>query len=140
MRRSTLMAAIILSSLFPGAAFAFQAKPPVTAAGRTVSFTGTVSGAPAGKTFTLSITKGTYTVDASKARIRDHGKFAKIDVIKPGAKVTVVGTLSGSSLTATSVTTNSAAKKGTEKLKGGGMIAKMKALKDKMSSKKSGAN
>jgi hypothetical protein len=73
----------------------------------TQSFTGPVKGSPSGDTFTLALKKGPMTVDMSKAKVRVNGKFAKKDVIKGGAIVTVVGKMSGTTLMADTVTVKS---------------------------------
>lgn len=77
-------------------------------AGQTQSFTGPVKGSPTGRTFTLGLRKGPMMVDATKAKIRLDGRFAKIDVVKPGSFVTVVGKMSGSTFMADTVTVKSA--------------------------------
>src|SRR5436305_10884954 len=48
-----------------------------------VSYSGMVKGSPSGKTFTLAMRKKSVTVDASGAKVRVNGKFAKFeDAIK----------------------------------------------------------
>jgi hypothetical protein len=81
--------------------------PPKMAPAGVQSFTGPVKGSPNGKTFTLALRKGPMTVDASKAKVRANGKFAKMDVIKGGAIVTVVGKLTGTTIMADTVTVKS---------------------------------
>ncbi|MCW3051754.1 MAG: hypothetical protein JWN14_924 [Chthonomonadales bacterium] len=71
------------------------------------SLTGPVKGSPTGKMFTLALPKGPVTVDASKAKIRVNGKFAKMDMVQGGSMVTVVGKMSGATLMADTVTVKS---------------------------------
>ncbi len=68
-----------------------------------ISVTGPVKGAPVGKTFVVATRKGATTVDASRATIREHGKFASIAAIKAGTLVTARGTLAGTTLMAKAV-------------------------------------
>ena len=66
-------------------------------AGTTVSISGFVKKeGMSGKTFMIGGNKGTFKVDASKARIHDEaGKFFAIAKITPGSNVTAKGTLMG---------------------------------------------
>lgn len=68
------------------------------------SFTGPVKGSPSAGTFTLGLKKGPLTVDASKAKVRVNGRFAKLDSIQGGSFVTVVGKMSGTTFMADTVT------------------------------------
>ena len=118
MRKMTLFAMAALSVLLAGGVQAQKPgmmKPGVTGhkmpmAGATQSFTGMVKGAPAGGSFTLATRKAAYTVTMAKggrARDKASGKFVGVANIKPGSSVTAVGTVSGTTLTAKSVTVNS---------------------------------
>ena len=99
-------------------------------AGKTESFTGPVKGSPIGRTFIMGLRKGPMTVDASKAKVRMDGRFAKIDVVKGGSFVTVVGKMSGATFMADTVTVKS--------LPGGKKAGpnKMAPMKTKMGSEK----
>ena len=105
---------------------------------------GFVKGSPSGKTFTLGATGGPYTVDASKARVTQKGKFYSISSLKGGQQVTVEGTKKGTTIMATTVAAGPskgapATKPVTKKpavvapAKKPGMMSKMK---DKMMGKK----
>ncbi len=67
------------------------------------------------KSFTMLCSKGTVTVEAADASVRDHGKFAKWDVVKKGAKVRVTGTLKGTKMKATMVNVDPAIDSGDKK-------------------------
>lgn len=86
----------------------------------TASVTGPVKGSVTGKTFVIGSRKGAVTVDASAAKIRDKGKFTKIDAIKGGVMVTAKGSMNGTTLKATEITVHS-------KKAGGGKAAGGKA-------------
>ncbi|MBS1714455.1 MAG: hypothetical protein JST30_08985 [Armatimonadetes bacterium] len=75
-------------------------KKPVAA---TNQVSGAVKGEPKGKTFVVASKKGTYTVDASKARCTYKGKFFSIGSLKGGTLVMVTGPAKGSTITATEV-------------------------------------
>ena len=82
---------------------------PMPMAGKTMSLTGMVKGAPTGGSFTLAMKgKSVMVMMAKGARARDKstGKFVGVANIKPGSSVTAVGTMSGTMLTAKSVTVN----------------------------------
>ena len=82
---------------------------PKMATGQKVSYTGTVKDAPTATGFTLMMKKKSVTVTPDKgvtARDQATGKFMAMTAIKPGSRVTVVGTLTGTTLTAKSVTVN----------------------------------
>lgn len=64
---------------------------------------GFVKGSPSGKTFTLGAKGGPYTVDASKARVTQKGKFYSISSLVGGQQVTVEGTMKGKNIMATMV-------------------------------------
>jgi hypothetical protein len=64
---------------------------------------GIVKGAPVGKTFVLANKKGTTTVDASSAKIRERGKFTTIAAVKSGTVAQAKGAMAGSTLKATDV-------------------------------------
>lgn len=102
------------------------------AAGTTQSFTGPVKGTPSGGTFVLALRKGPMTVDTSKAKVRMNGKFAKMDSVKGGSFVTVVGKMSGTTFMADSVTVKSLP--GGKKV-GGDKMAPMKGKMDLPKSK-----
>ena len=78
------------------------------APGATQSFTGPVKGAPVGRTFTLGLRKGPMSVDASKAKVRVNGRFAKMETVQAGSMVTVVGKMSGTTFMADTVTVKGA--------------------------------
>ena len=100
------------------------------ASGATQSFTGPVKGSPTGRMFTLALRKGPMTVDATKAKVRVNGRFAKMDMIKGGSLVTVVGKMSGTTFMADTVTVKSMP--GGQKVGG----TKMSPMKTKMDSGK----
>ena len=80
---------------------ATMARPP---RGGTTKITGPVKGQPSGSSFVVAVPrKGPVNVDASKARFRNQGKFASAAALKPGAMVTVTGTMTGTSMAATEV-------------------------------------
>ncbi len=119
MRKISMFAMAALSVLLAGGALAQKPgkmtpgvmghKMPM--AGKMVSYTGMVKGAPAGGSFTLATRSASYTVTMAKggrARDKSTGKFVGVANIKPGSSVTAVGTLAGTTLTAKSVTVNSA--------------------------------
>ena len=100
--------AVMLAGLaLPAAAKKELAKPApsqsAAAAGQT-SVTGPVKGPVTGKTFVIARKGGTVTVDAGKATVRQAGRFAKLDTVRPGTMVTAKGSMSGTTLTATDVT------------------------------------
>jgi hypothetical protein len=64
---------------------------------------GFVKGSPSGKTFVVGAKSGTFTVDASKARVTMKGKFFSIAKITGGSQVSVEGTKKGMTIMATSV-------------------------------------
>ncbi len=68
-----------------------------------VTVNGVVKGAPIGKTFVLAGKKGTTTVDASHAKIRERGKFTTIAAVKSGTVANAKGTMDGTTLKATDV-------------------------------------
>lgn len=76
------------------------AKKPMPAAN---AVSGAVKGEPKGKTFVVASKKGTYTVDASRARCTYKGKFFSIGSLKGGTLVTVTGPTKGSTIMATEV-------------------------------------
>lgn len=78
--------------------------PGKMAPAATQSFTGPVKGDPSGRMFTLGLKKGPVSVDATKATIRVNGRFAKMEAIKGGTMVTVVGKMAGTTFMATTVT------------------------------------
>jgi len=109
--------------------------PGKMAPAATQSFTGPVKGDPSGRTFTLGLKKGPMSVDATKATIRVNGKFAKMDAIKGGTMVTVVGKMVGTTLMATTVTAKTATAGGKMAPTGGKMAptgGKMGGVKPKM--------
>ncbi len=77
------------------------------AAGETKSFTGPVKGTPSNGSFILAMRSGPMMVDASKAKVRVNGRFAKMDTIKGGSMVTVVGKMDGMKFKADTVTVKS---------------------------------
>jgi hypothetical protein len=79
-------------------------RPKPTTKPGEVSVTGPVKGAPTGKTFVIARKGGDTTVDATKAQIRQGGKFASFNDIKAGLMVTAKGTMQGTTLMATEVT------------------------------------
>ncbi|HEU4754525.1 MAG TPA: hypothetical protein VFU47_15560 [Armatimonadota bacterium] len=83
---------------------AARTAPTAPAAGKMESVTGPVKGAVSGKSFTIARKGGPVTVDASGAKVRENGKFAKLDGLKGGTMVTARGTMNGSTLKATEIT------------------------------------
>lgn len=92
---------------------------PKAAAGGETKISGMVKGSPSGKSFTVGTRKGAVKVDASKAKIRVNGKFAKVDVLTGGTQVNVTGTMSGDTLNATDVDAHPRGKSGGADKKGG---------------------
>src|SRR5688572_2595041 len=84
----------------PPQAYAEDRKKPV--AGQVI-VNGIAKGAPVGKTFVLANKKGTTTVDASSAKIRERGKFTTIAAVKSGTVAQAKGTMDGATLKATDV-------------------------------------
>lgn len=90
---------------------AFRLRPSAPAPGATKSATtevqstvsGIIKGAPAGKTYTVVSGKRTMMVDASKAQIRNKGKFASPNDLKGGAYIRAQGTLNGTTLQAKTI-------------------------------------
>ena len=64
---------------------------------------GFVKGSPSGKTFVVGAKSGTFTVDASKARVTLKGKFFSLAKLTGGSHVPVEGTKKGMTIMATSV-------------------------------------
>jgi hypothetical protein len=75
----------------------------MAAAGGETKISGMVKGSPSGKSFTVGTRKGPVKVDASGAKVRVNGKFAKLDVLTGGTQVNVTGTMSGDTLKAKDV-------------------------------------
>ncbi len=62
---------------------------------------GTVSGAPNGKMFTITTSKGSVSVDAGKGRFRNKkGRFVKSNMLTAGSTVKIKGMMVGSTLSA----------------------------------------
>src|SRR5947209_18287800 len=78
-------------------------KTVVKTSGGMKTVSGMIKGAPTGMTFVVASRGATTTVDASKAKIRVNGKFAKWDAVKSGTQATVMGTMQGTTLMATDV-------------------------------------
>ena len=106
--------ALLALSLLPSLPAALGGRPAAAAeAGEKAgaqTVTGPVKGSPTGKTFTIGRKGGPVTVDASKAKVRQNGKFASFDLIKGGTMVTAKGTMDGTTLKASEVEVH--AKKG----------------------------
>ena len=119
MRKMTLFVMMALSVLLagnvhaqkPGTMGGKMTPHPMPMKGATVSYTGMVKGAPTGGSFTLAMKAKTVTVMMAKggrARDKATGKFIGVNNIQPGSSVTAVGALAGTTLTAKTVTVNSA--------------------------------
>ena len=78
-------------------------KTVVKTSGGEKSVSGMIKGAPTGMTFVLASRGATTTVDASKAKIRVNGRYAKWDAVKSGTQATVRGMMQGTTLMATDV-------------------------------------
>ena len=97
----------------------------------TSTITGSVKGAPTGKTFVVTTASGAVTVDSSKAKFRDaKSKFVSASKLSAGATVEATGTMSGKTLNAsnvkiTSLTGDKPAGK-MDKMSKGGKMDKMK--------------
>ncbi|MBI1333849.1 MAG: hypothetical protein JST12_12715 [Armatimonadetes bacterium] len=92
---------------------------------------GFVKGAPSGRTFQVGTSKGTYTVDASKAKVTLKGKFFALSGLTGGSQVTVEGTLKGMNMMAKMVSI------GNLRAAGKPVAATMKPAPKKMDSKPS---
>ena len=110
MKRFTLFLGLALACLTLGA----QAQKPSGKMGKmgqvkqvpgTASIVeGTVSGAPNGKMFTITTSKGSVTVDAGKGRFRNRkGRFVKSAMLTAGSTVKIKGMMVGSTLSAKDV-------------------------------------
>ncbi len=110
MKRFTLFLGLALACLTLGA----QAQKPSDKMGKmgqvkqvasTASIVeGTVSGAPNGKMFTITTSKGSVTVDAGKGRFRNKkGRFVKSAMLTAGSTVKIKGMMVGSTLSAKDV-------------------------------------
>lgn len=74
-----------------------------TAMAHAEKISGFVKGSPSGKMFVLGSKKGEFKVDASKASVRNNGKFFSISSLTGGSQVTVEGTVKGKMVMAKSV-------------------------------------
>jgi len=97
--RLAAVAAMLVTTVWAGPVLAKKDAPDA----KHTSITGPVKGQPAGKTFVIATRKGTTTVDATGAKVRNKGKFASFDLIKGGTMVTAKGTLQGDTLKAEEV-------------------------------------
>ena len=103
----TTAAALAFALALPASAkkeMAPAGKAPAAAATGQTSVTGPVKGAVNGKTFVIARKGGQVTVDASKAKVRQAGKFVKLDTIKGGSMVTAKGTTSATTLSPADIT------------------------------------
>jgi len=108
---SLLGTALALSVGLARPAAAFRLRPSKSAPGATKTatteiqstVTGIIKGAPAGKVYTVVSGKRSMAVDASKATVRNKGKFASPNDLTPGTFIRAQGTLNGTTLAAKSV-------------------------------------
>jgi hypothetical protein len=93
----------------PVAAFRLRSAKSAPGATKTATtevqstVTGIIKGAPAGKTYTVVSGRRSVMVDASKAQVRNKGKFASPNDLTPGTFVRALGTLNGTTLSAKTV-------------------------------------
>jgi hypothetical protein len=75
--------------------------PPSQAdSGKNISLNGYVKGQPSASSFVVTSSKGTFTVDLSKARLEKNGVSISSNAFKDGSFVTVQGKVIGTTLTA----------------------------------------
>lgn len=81
--------------------FTAQSATPAAA----ISITGPVKINPEGRAFVVATKRGTVTVDARKAKVRDKsGKSVNFSTIKRGMMVTVKGVMNDKTIQATDIT------------------------------------
>lgn len=103
MKKVALAAVVLLGGavLYAGQAAKEDTRP---AAQRWQAVTGTVQASPDGRKFViLSQRDGRFTVDASKATVRERGLVVGFDVVKPGQVVTAYGSRTTGQITAQEV-------------------------------------
>lgn len=97
------IAGLIVSGTFAqGAPKGAMLKTPQKMGGMKAQY-GIVKGAVKGKMFMIANRGGTYTVDASKARVRMNGKFVSLSILNGGSMVSVQGEMKGMKIMASEV-------------------------------------
>src|SRR5262245_15623807 len=89
----SFLAALGLVAAPLSSAAQLRGAPKAPKAGAT-SVTGPVKSV-SGQTFVIARRGSAVTVDASKAKIRVRGKFAKFDAVKPGTMAKATGAMQG---------------------------------------------